>query len=68
MLDRDHNDIVFRCDGPGCHAALEAGTSNFEAARNVLRRNRWQPKKNAREEWEHLCPDCQAQEQEERLV
>lgn len=64
MLDREHGDIVFRCDGQGCGEFLEAHTSNFDSARNLLRRARWRPRKGQDSEWRHLCPDCQ----EQRLV
>ena len=57
-LTQDHGNHVFECDGKGCHAMLETGTSNFEAARNALTRARWQPFKRGAE-WFHHCPDCQ---------
>lgn len=64
-LTHDRGDIVFQCDA--CHATLETNTSNFESARNVLRRERWQPKRMMASpgrtaefaEWNHRCPDCQ---------
>lgn len=56
-LTHDRGDIVFECDG--CHAMLASNTSNFEAARNLLRRAGWKPvKRAASSEWLHLCPDC----------
>ncbi len=59
-LTQDHGNHVFQCDGEDCRETLDTETSNFDAARNVLRRNRWKPKKNpTSDEWEHFCPDCQ---------
>lgn len=56
MLDRQHGDVIFECDG-GCGEVLETGTSNFDAARNALRRENWKTRKIG-EEWTHLCPGC----------
>jgi len=56
----DHGNIVFQCDGEGCRETLETETSNFESARNVLRRAHWKPSKDrASDEWRHQCADCQ---------
>jgi hypothetical protein len=57
-LTQDRADHVFECDGKGCHRTVETGTSNFEAAQNVMRRNRWKPRL-IRGEWFHFCPECQ---------
>lgn len=58
-LTTDHGDIIFQCDMPGCPATLESNTSNFEAARNALRRARWKPFKAANDApWQHCCYDC----------
>ncbi|MPZ58462.1 MAG: hypothetical protein GEU91_18610 [Rhizobiales bacterium] len=60
-LTHDHGNIVFTCDGKGCGSYLETDTSNFDAARNVLKRNRWKPhRRNETSDWQHACPDCQA--------
>lgn len=65
-LTIDRGDIVFECDG--CHAMLETGTSNFEAARNLLRRQRWKPRrKSAKDDWLHCCPDCKPEDLLDRL-
>lgn len=57
---RDHGDYVFQCDG-GCGATLESETSNFESARNILRRHRWKPYRQPGEiDWQHRCPSCEA--------
>jgi hypothetical protein len=59
-LTYDHGDIVFQCDAKGCRETLEANTSNFDSARNVLRRARWKPMRDrATDEWRHTCPGCQ---------
>ena len=56
----DHGNIVFQCDGKDCRETLETETSNFDSARNVLRRNHWNVKKDrASDEWRNLCPNCQ---------
>lgn len=60
-LTYDHGDIVFQCDSEHCHETLETGTSNFDSARNVLRRAQWKPLRlNATGDWHHACPQCQA--------
>jgi ribosomal protein L37AE/L43A len=56
MLEREHGDIVWCCDG--CGEVLDTHTGDFDAARNVLTRNRWRAQKRD-DEWTHLCPDCQ---------
>jgi hypothetical protein len=65
-LTTDRGDIIWQCDD--CKATLETNTSNFDAARNVLRRNGWNPYKRRirqgnkviiAEEWSHVCLDCQ---------
>jgi hypothetical protein len=57
----DHGDIVFQCDS--CRETLETGTSNFDAARNLLRRAHWKPFRNSNprgDEWLHACAACQS--------
>lgn len=56
MLDRQHGDVVFECDG--CTATLETNTSNFDAARNALTRADWKTRKIG-EDWCHFCPNCE---------
>lgn len=59
-LTRDHNNIVFECDGKSCHQTLETGTSNFDGAQNQLSRLHWKRvKPGISEGWKHFCPDCQ---------
>jgi hypothetical protein len=59
-ITHDHGDIVFQCDTKGCRATLETNTSNFESARNVLRRAHWKPEKDrSSDEWRHRCAECQ---------
>jgi hypothetical protein len=59
-ITHDHGDIVFQCDGKDCRETLETNTSNFESARNVLRRRGWKPSKDsATGEWRHQCAECQ---------
>lgn len=55
---RDRGDIVFQCDAPKCGETLETGTSNFEGARNLLRRAGWRPVKQRGGEWGHMCAGC----------
>lgn len=59
---QDHGDIVFQCDAEACREMLETGTSNFDAARNFLRRAGWKPKRRGNgygeDEWAHLCAGC----------
>lgn len=60
---RDHGNYVFQCDG--CRAVLDTDTSNFEAARNLLRRAGWKsvirPDASGRgdDAWNHKCRACQ---------
>ena len=68
MLDRQKGNIVFECDG--CDDVLDTGTSNFDAAVNLLNREEWRSKKTVRldapgsrpddkkDEWEHYCSRC----------
>jgi len=55
MLDKQKGEFVFECDM--CGNTLETGTSNFEAARNLLRRERWVAYKS-NDDWKHLCDAC----------
>lgn len=54
-MTQEKDGITFECDG--CNDLLHTGTSNFDAARNLLRRERWHPVK-AGDSWEHFCSDC----------
>ncbi len=56
-LTQDHGDHVFQCDS--CGETLETNTSNFDSARNALKRAHWKPHKNPQNEWRHYCPQCQ---------
>jgi hypothetical protein len=57
-LSYDHGDIVFSCDS--CPEVLPTGTSNFDSARNALKRAHWKAEKNrGTDEWMHRCPECQ---------
>lgn len=59
-LSRDHNDIVFHCDGDRCHETISTWTSNFDSAQNALHRAHWKARRaDPASEWEHFCPDCQ---------
>jgi Fe2+ or Zn2+ uptake regulation protein len=55
MLDQQKGDFFFQCDD--CGEVLETKTSNFDAARNVLKREGWRAIKVG-EAWEHRCPQC----------
>jgi hypothetical protein len=55
MMDVQKGDFVVECDG--CGEVLETGTSNFEAARSVMRREGWKPTKIG-DVWTHACPGC----------
>lgn len=64
-LTQDHGDHVFECDT--CKATLETGTSNFDSARSILRRQQWRPVPRPRSDrrfiagevqWNHVCRDC----------
>jgi len=56
-MDKQKGDFVFECDG--CGETLVTHTSNFDAARNMLRLAGWQPRKNTTtQEWEHYCSSC----------
>lgn len=56
MIDRQHGEIVFECDG--CPETIETGESEWNDAMALFRRERWRAEKVG-EEWTHLCPDCQ---------
>lgn len=55
MLDRQKGNIVFECDG--CGEVLETETANFDAARNMMKREGWRAEcvKNI---WSHYCSGC----------
>jgi hypothetical protein len=55
MLDRQHGNIVFECDG--CGDILDTETSNFNAARNMLKRDGWRAIKIGTD-WQHYCTGC----------
>lgn len=59
MLDKQKGDFIFLCDG--CESAtIETGTGNFDAAINMMRREKWKShKRDDDEEWKHFCPACQ---------
>jgi hypothetical protein len=60
-LQKIKGDIVFECDGTDgspCLSTIETHTSNFDAALNFMKRNRWQVFKKLGA-WSHRCPDCQ---------
>lgn len=55
MIDRQHNAIVFECDG--CPETLETDESEFSDAMAQLRREGWKAEKVG-DEWVHLCVTC----------
>lgn len=55
MLDRQKGNIIWQCDE--CNETLDTGTSDFDAAKNLLKRERWAVEK-VDDTWEHFCPDC----------
>lgn len=57
MLDRQKGDVIFMCDE--CGEVMDSGTSDFDSALNLLKRERWQIKK-IEGEWEHRCPNCKS--------
>jgi len=57
MLDRQHGDVIFECEG--CSDVLETGTGNFDSALNLLRREGWRAVKFG-DDWQHYCPRCKA--------
>jgi len=59
-LSYDHGDIVFQCDTKGCREMIETYTSNWESARNALRRAHWKPNRDPiTQEYRHTCSECQ---------
>jgi hypothetical protein len=58
----DHGDHVFQCDEPRCRETLETSTSNFDAARNLMRRAGWAPYRipgdGLLRPWRHRCAAC----------
>lgn len=56
MLERQHGEIIFVCDG--CQESLVTGTGDFDNALAVLKdSNGWKIRRRGGE-WEHYCPDC----------
>lgn len=48
-------EVVFECDG--CDDTLEPGTDDFGQARDELKAEHWQTRKDG-EAWNHYCPAC----------
>lgn len=48
--------VAFTCDD--CGTSLDTERRDFNMARDVLRRERWQTKPAPGDTWRHLCPDC----------
>lgn len=57
MIDRQHDEIHFLCDGNKCHESLETGRDNWQEAMAYLKRKGWRVIKDGTE-WLHLCKDC----------
>lgn len=55
MIDRQHGEILFECDG--CVAVIETGAPEFDEAARIARRNEWRFRRVG-SEWLHLCPAC----------
>lgn len=56
MIDRQHGQIVFECDG--CDETIETGEDEWNEAMAQFRSERWRAEKVG-DEWTHLCPRCQ---------
>jgi hypothetical protein len=58
MLDRDRGNIIFRCNG--CENVLKTGTSHFETAMTIMRREQWRSSRDDEDsDWCHYCRSCQ---------
>jgi len=55
MMDKQKGDYVFECDV--CGKVLETDQADFDVARNMMRRERWNARKIAGE-WLHACEKC----------
>lgn len=55
MIDRQHGEIVYECDG--CPETLETGESEWADAKALFDRRGWRAEKVG-SEWTHLCPRC----------
>jgi hypothetical protein len=55
MLEREKGEIIWCCDG--CGEVLDTGTGNWDAARNVMKREGWRAK-SVGDVWTHLCRNC----------
>ncbi len=55
MIDRQHGNLVFECDG--CEEVCETGTDEFSYAVSYIKREGWLIRKVG-EEWTHECPRC----------
>lgn len=55
MLDRQHGQIVFECEG--CSETLETGEREFAEAKGVLDDEGWKARKVGAD-WCHYCPEC----------
>ena len=57
MIDRQHDEIVFHCDGDKCHESVETGHEEWSSALAFMKRKGWRVLKDG-QEWLHLCKDC----------
>ena len=55
MIDRQHGKILVECDS--CDQVLDTETSDFDEARELMKREGWRIRKIA-EVWLHGCPKC----------
>lgn len=55
MLDQQKGHFVVECDD--CGQVLDTQTSNFEAARNLMKREGWRAVKSG-SDWQHFCEQC----------
>lgn len=57
MIDRQHGEISFECDG--CDETIATGEEDWAPAQAQFRARDWKAEKVG-DEWIHLCPRCKA--------
>lgn len=58
---RNFGEVVFHCDGQGCHEVFETENRNWQVALELFQASDWIVRFIAGQA-AHICPDCQLAE------
>jgi len=62
-ITRDNEEVIFHCDGIGCHEHLNTEEVDFSLARIIRDEAGWTLRK-VHNQWLEICPDCNISETE----